>query len=174
MFIFFRLFTSGINFPVQNLYPKVEFPVSRGTPGISSLIRWDHKEDWFITKYENMKTKSSGERVFTVNLGSDDEEFMSGHVIDGKILVPATCYLQYVWETFSLMYHGPSFMDVPVEFEDVKFLRATNITAKSNVELTVMIHYGTGNFEVRQVLYYTVVQNRMDRLYLKLLRMEHI
>ncbi|XP_023309306.2 fatty acid synthase [Lucilia cuprina] len=145
-----KLFTSGINFPVQNLYPKVEFPVSRGTPGISSLIRWDHKEDWFITKYENMKTKSSGERVFTVNLGSDDEEYMTGHVIDGKVLVPATCYLQYVWETFSLMYHGPSFMDVPVEFEDVKFLRATNINAKTSVDLTVMIHYGTGNFEITE------------------------
>ncbi|KAM7359337.1 fatty acid synthase 3 [Cochliomyia hominivorax] len=145
-----KLFTNGIHFPVQNLYPKIDYPVSRGTPGISSLIRWDHNEDWFITKYENMKTKSSGERVFTVNLGSDDEEFMTGHVIDGKILVPATCYLQYVWETFSLMYHGPSFMDVPVEFEDVRFLRATNVTAKSSVELTVMIHYGTGNFEITE------------------------
>ena len=150
--MFYRLFMNGVNFPVQNLYPAVEFPVSRGTPQISPLVRWDHKEDWFVTKYENMKTKCSGERVFTVNLGSNDEEFMAGHVIDSKILVPATCYLQYVWETFSLMYHGPSFMDVPVEFEDIKFLRATNVTSKNSIELTVMIHYGTGNFEVSQAL----------------------
>lgn len=144
------MFTNGVTFPAENLYPKVEFPVSRGTPGISSLIRWDHSENWFVTTYENMKTKSSGERLYAISLASDDEEYISGHVIDGKILIPATCYLQYVWETFSLMYHGPSYMDVPVEFEEVKFLRATNMVANQNVDLTVMIHYGTGNFEVRE------------------------
>lgn len=142
------MFSNGLTFPVAPLYSEIEFPVSKGTPGISSLIRWDHTEDWFVTKYENMKTKSSGERLFKINLTSDNEEFMSGHVIDGKILIPATCYLQYVWETFSLMYHGPSYMDVPVEFEDVRFLRATNMSLNGNVELNVMIHYGTGQFEV--------------------------
>ncbi|TMW39356.1 hypothetical protein DOY81_015564, partial [Sarcophaga bullata] len=29
-----KLFMNGVNFPVQNLYPVVEFPVSRGTPQI--------------------------------------------------------------------------------------------------------------------------------------------
>ncbi|XP_030080615.1 fatty acid synthase [Drosophila hydei] len=145
-----KLYQNGLMVPVANLYPKIEFPVSRSTPSISSLIRWDHSEDWFVTKYENMKTKSSGERVFPINLASDNEEFMSGHVIDGKILVPATCYLQYVWETFSLMYHGPSYMDVPVEFEEVQFLRATNMSLNGEVELNVMIHYGTGHFEITE------------------------
>ncbi|KAH8379368.1 hypothetical protein KR009_004445 [Drosophila setifemur] len=145
-----KIFQNGVIVPVANLYEKIEFPVSRSTPNISSLIRWDHSEDWFVTKYENMKTKSSGERVFPVNLASDNEEFMSGHIIDGKILVPATCYLQYVWETFSLMYHGPSYMDVPVEFEDVRFLRATNMPQNGEVELNVMIHYGTGRFEITE------------------------
>ncbi|KAM8707436.1 hypothetical protein ACLKA7_011511 [Drosophila subpalustris] len=145
-----KLYQNGLMVPVSKLYPKIEFPVSRSTPIISSLIKWDHSEDWFVTKYENMKTKASGERVFTVNLGSDNEEFMSGHIIDGKILVPATCYLQYVWETFSLMYHGPSYMDVPVEFEEVQFLRATNMSVNGEVELNVMIHYGTGHFEITE------------------------
>ncbi|XP_055853355.1 fatty acid synthase [Episyrphus balteatus] len=145
-----KLFNNGVTLPFENLYPAVQFPVSRGTPGIAALIKWDHNEDWFVTKYENMKTKASGERIFNVNLQSDDEEYLSGHVIDGKILVPATGYLQYVWETFSLMYHGPSYMDVSVEFEDVRFVRATPITSGGNVELKVMIHYGTGNFEITE------------------------
>ncbi|TMW44668.1 hypothetical protein DOY81_010253, partial [Sarcophaga bullata] len=144
------LSNDGVNFPVQNLYPVVEFPVSRGTPQISSLVRWDHEEDWFVMKYENIQTKSRGEREVSVNLRNENEEFMAGHVIDGKILVPATCYLQYVWETFSSMYHGMNFMDVPVEFEDIKFLRATNVTAKNTIDLTVMIHYGTGIFEITE------------------------
>ncbi|XP_070073185.1 fatty acid synthase-like isoform X3 [Drosophila takahashii] len=145
-----KLYQNGVLLPVANLYEKIQFPVSRSTPSISSLIRWDHSEDWFVTKYENMKTKSSGERVFPVNLASDNEEFMSGHIIDGKIIVPATCYLQYVWETFSLMYHGPSYMDVPVEFEDIRFIRATSMPVNGKVDLTVMIHYGTGHFEITE------------------------
>ncbi|XP_016956349.1 fatty acid synthase isoform X1 [Drosophila biarmipes] len=145
-----KIYQNGVLLPVANLYEKIQFPVSRSTPSISPLIRWDHSEDWFVTKYENMKTKSSGERVFPVNLASDNEEFMSGHIIDGKILVPATCYLQYVWETFSLMYHGPSYMDVPVEFEDIRFIRATSMPVNGKVDLTVMIHYGTGHFEITE------------------------
>lgn len=132
------------------MYPPVEFPVSRGTRGISSLVKWDHSEDWFITKYENMQTKSSGERLFKLTLQSDNEEFLSGHIIDGKVLVPATAYLQYVWETFSLMYHGPSIVDVPLEFEDIRFLRATHLTKDNTVELIVMIQYGTGHFEITE------------------------
>ncbi|KAL9897232.1 fatty acid synthase-like [Glossina fuscipes fuscipes] len=144
-----KLFANGVVFPTANLYPKIEFPVSRGTPGISSLIRWDHSEDWFAVKYENIKSESKGERSYTVSMSSD-EEFLSGHVIDGKALIPAICYLRYVWETFSLMYHGPSYMEVPVEFEEVKFLRATSISPDDNLKLNVMIHYGTGNFEITE------------------------
>ncbi|KAL9890869.1 fatty acid synthase-like isoform 1-T1 [Glossina fuscipes fuscipes] len=145
-----KLFTNGLNFPIENLYPKIEFPVSRGTAGISSLIRWDHSEDWFVMKYENTKTKSKGERSYTVSLDGDDGDFLAGHVIDGKVLIPAICYLRYVWETFSLMYHGPSYMDVPVEFEEVKFLRATTITPSNSIELNIMIQYGTGYFEITE------------------------
>lgn len=139
--------------PIANIYPKVEMPVSRGTPNISSLIRWDHSENWFVTKYENMKTKASGERVFEISLTADDIEFITGHVIDGKILIPATFYLQIVWQTLSLMYHGPSFMNIPVEFEDVQFLRATNISSNNVIELVVMINYGSGQFEVSCVIF---------------------
>lgn len=37
-----------------------------------------------------------------------------------------------------------------VEFEDVQFLRATALQWDTNVELTVMIHYGNGHFEVSE------------------------
>lgn len=40
------MFENGIDMDVSKLYPAVEFPVSRGTPMISPLIRWEHSEDW--------------------------------------------------------------------------------------------------------------------------------
>lgn len=31
---------------IQELYPKITFPVSRGTPSIQILPFWDHTEQW--------------------------------------------------------------------------------------------------------------------------------
>lgn len=70
--------------PIERLYPRIEFPVSRGTPNISSLIKWDHHEDWFVMKFATQKACKSGERKVTVSL--DESEYFSGHVIDGEIL----------------------------------------------------------------------------------------
>uniref|UniRef100_A0A1A9WBK1 Uncharacterized protein n=1 Tax=Glossina brevipalpis TaxID=37001 RepID=A0A1A9WBK1_9MUSC len=145
-----KLFINGVTFPTANLYPKIEFPVSRGTPGISSLIRFDHSEDWFVSKYEDMKTKSKAECSYTVNLDADVEGYFTGHIIDGKVLVPAICYLRYVWEAFSRIYHGPNYMIVPVEFENVKFIRATTLIPNNSIELNVVIQYGTGYFEITE------------------------
>lgn len=44
--ICFRMYTSGINPKIQGLYPKLYFPVSRGTPSLQSLPLWDHTHLW--------------------------------------------------------------------------------------------------------------------------------
>jgi fatty acid synthase, animal type len=113
---------------------------------ISPMIRWDHSEDWFVTKFE-MKKSNSGERKVTIALSDQEFDYMTGHTIDGRILFPATAYLHLAWETLA-MTKGPLFFDLEVEFEDVKFLRATAMTKDVEVEFTVMIQPGTGRFEV--------------------------
>lgn len=72
-----------------------------------------------------------------------------GHAIDGRVLFPATAYLQMAWETVAMM-KGPIFSDVNVEFEDVRFLRATGITKDQPIEFNIMVHTGTGNFEITE------------------------
>lgn len=64
------------------LYPPIEFPVSRGTPMISSLIKWDHSEDHFVISYD--KTATRGERTFDIDLNYAEHAYLSGHTIDGK------------------------------------------------------------------------------------------
>jgi hypothetical protein len=49
---------------------------------ISPLIKWDHSEDHFVTRYEAKISKS--ERTFAVNIGEHEYEFVSGHTIDGE------------------------------------------------------------------------------------------
>lgn len=38
----------GYNPKVKLLYPKVEMPVSTGTPFLSHLIEWAHGEKWLV------------------------------------------------------------------------------------------------------------------------------
>lgn len=54
-----------------------------------------------------------------------------------------------VWKTFAMMKRSEQQM-FNVEFEDVQFLRATALQQDTEVELTVMIHYGNGTFEVSE------------------------
>ena len=67
----------------------------------------------------------------------------------GRVLFPATAYLFLAWETLAMM-KGISYFMLNVEFEDIKFLRATSLTKDIEVELLVMIHPGTGNFEISE------------------------
>lgn len=85
-----RLYVSGLQLPIDRLYPKIEFPVSRGTPMISPLIRWEHSEDWFVTKFELQRSTRSGERKVKVSLTDQDYDFITGHAIDGII-----CLISY-------------------------------------------------------------------------------
>ena len=49
-----RLYSSGINPSIEKLYPKVELPVSRGTPTISPLIKWDHNKSYTVYQYPEL------------------------------------------------------------------------------------------------------------------------
>lgn len=74
---FFRLFNNGFNYKISNLFPEVELPVSRGTRGISSLIKWNHEEDWnsfAAEEYEIMLKPKSFREIAMSILGLDDSE----------------------------------------------------------------------------------------------------
>jgi hypothetical protein len=51
MFLCTSLFELGLQPQLANLYPEVQYPVSRGTPMISPLVRWEHSEEWHVMKY---------------------------------------------------------------------------------------------------------------------------
>ena len=46
-----KLYEFGFNVKLSALYPKVEFPVSVGTPMISPLVKWDHTETYGLPDY---------------------------------------------------------------------------------------------------------------------------
>ncbi|XP_014482327.1 PREDICTED: fatty acid synthase-like [Dinoponera quadriceps] len=137
------LYNIGFQPQIANLYPPVEFPVSRGTPMISPLVRWDHSEDYYFFRYEGQQKIYSRERIVNITITDEDFDYMSGHVIDGKNLLPATGYLYLIWEMIGLL-NGIDHCNIPIVFENVKFVRATHLT-KNNLELTLMIQEGINN-----------------------------
>ena len=142
-----ELYLHGANLRVHLLYPHIEYPVSRGTRMLAPLVEWNHDRDWFITYFNIQEKISSGERSVRISSTNEEYAYLAGHVIDGRNLVPATCYLEMVWETLALM-KGQIYQEVSIVFENVKFLRATHIPKQGNLNMLIMIHKVTGKFEV--------------------------
>ena len=64
---------------ISKLYPAVEFPVSRGTPMISPLIKWDHSQSFNQFKIEDIEVN---EMKAVFNLRDPNFDFLTGHRIE--------------------------------------------------------------------------------------------
>ncbi|CRK94451.1 CLUMA_CG007958, isoform A [Clunio marinus] len=140
-----QLFQNGVDIDIKNLYTPVAFPVSRGTPMISPLIKWDHQENYVVPNFDSFNFFER--RNIAINLSDKIFEFIQGHIIDGKVLFPGTGWLFWVWESFSMMMGVPQ-MNLKVMYEDVKFLRATSLQKNQDIYVTINIHRASGRFEI--------------------------
>lgn len=78
-----------------------------------------------------------------VNIDTKDEAFiyLTGHVINEKNLFPATGYLFFLWEMIASL-RKQEYINVPIVFEDVNFIRAVMLSQHNEVELTFSIQEG--------------------------------
>ncbi|KYM97760.1 Fatty acid synthase [Cyphomyrmex costatus] len=143
-----RLYNCGLQPQVANLYPPVEYPVSRGTAMISPFIRWNHFEDWFIPRYETQESIKSRERYVEILLEDHDYEYMSDCIIDERNLLPTAGYLALVWETIGMM-KGQKHTIIPIVFQDVNFIRAIHLSKQNAVKLNIAIQKD-GKFEITE------------------------
>ncbi len=137
---------------IEKLYPGIEFPVSRGTPSISPLIKWDHSEDHYLTRYGvDRSNKAEMNRVFIdISLSTYEKstyEYLKGHQIEGRTILPAMGYVLLVWDTFAKM-HYKQYSEFPVVFENVEFFHATLLEENSSTELNILINPKNGQFQV--------------------------
>ena len=127
----FRLYTNGVTLKSLALYPPVELPVSSSTPWLSPLVRWDHAVSWDLPT--GVLAASGGSAVTVeVNISSPDSKdaYLSGHILDGRTLFPATGYLVLAWRQLAKM-HGKSCEETPVSFDVVHIYRATILPSNS-------------------------------------------
>ena len=103
---------------------------------LSSLIHWDHTQSWSVPTADEFLAQSSAgyssrfASSVEVSISSPDSEdaYLSDHVIDGRILFPATGYLVLAWRQLAGM-NGRTYRQTPVRFDDVHIHRATILPA---------------------------------------------
>jgi fatty acid synthase, animal type len=113
--------------------------VSRGTPMISPILKWNHDDDHFVPYFDSFSNYST--RNLVLNLNDKNLEFMKGHVIGNRVLFPAAGWIFHVWETYAMML-GESYVKLNVVIDDIKFLRATKLIENQDNHVTIAIHRG--------------------------------
>ncbi|KAK9746603.1 Polyketide synthase dehydratase [Popillia japonica] len=172
-----RLYECDFDMELNKLYPSIELPVSRSTPMLSSLIRWNHDKDCNVFLYKNeAESKSASTSVHITGkddvwsfvnghvieaesksastsvhiTGKDDVwSFVNGHVIDGRTIFPGIGYLVLVWEGLAKI-KGKMMTDMKIVFEDVRFMRASTLEKDGSITLLIMIQTGVQKFEIAE------------------------
>ncbi|KOB66792.1 Fatty acid synthase, partial [Operophtera brumata] len=130
---------------VARMYPAVQWPVSRGTPGLASHVKWDHSTKWSVAHYGH--AANSGEHVIEYDLSKADDAFIGGHNIDGRVLFPATGYLTLVGRTMAKL-NNKKPEETAIVLENVQFRRTTIVPCDAPVKFLVSVRDSTGEFDV--------------------------
>ena len=143
-----KLYELGIIPSIENLYPKVEFPVSRKTPSIGSLMKWNHNKIYYDKPFPDYHFRTtSADMNVVINIKLAEESFYFGHCIDGNLLFPATGYLTLAWRIYAGSLAKP-WTEVPVVWEQVQFKRAVFLSEDNLTRLKVVYSRKTGHFQI--------------------------
>ncbi|KAI1279514.1 Fatty acid synthase [Halotydeus destructor] len=144
-----KLYMCGLNPDTEMLYEPVSYPVPRGTLALSPLIKWDHSKSVLVTKHPEyfQVITATSQREISLLLPAD--QYLSGHVIDGRNLVPAVEYLRVVWSHMISLDEGSrEYLKYPVEFKKVRLYRAILLTKQKSAFMSVRYQKETGEFDV--------------------------
>jgi acyl transferase domain-containing protein/NADPH:quinone reductase-like Zn-dependent oxidoreductase/thioesterase domain-containing protein/acyl carrier protein len=161
-----KLYTEGINVNTVKLFVPVGtehsiYPVPASTGFISALATWRHEQQWSVPKYQDFllakQTGNLNTNKYTIDLAQPEDAYLAGHVIDGRVIYPATGYMNLVWQTLAKM-QQVSMEQLPVTFQNVEIHQATVLRAKEQykqqqshkVTLVVSIIPVTGHFEITE------------------------
>ena len=140
-----KIYELGINPSIDKLYPKVEYPVMRGTQNISSLLKWDHSETYFLQKWPEFHFKATASEMTEKLWAGSFKSPLYDHVIDKNILYPATGFLMCAWRQMAA-YKGCLWNQIPAIFEDIQFIRPVFISKDESTKLKVRYYEQTGEY----------------------------
>ena len=124
-----KLYELGVNPSIEKLYPPVNWPVCRSTPSIGSLMVWDHHKSIPTMKFpEYFNKDTASDLISKLDLKTNDS-YLLGHCVDQDILFPVSGYLVLAWQQLAQSL-CKSWIDVPVVFENVQFIRPVYLSGQ--------------------------------------------
>ncbi|XP_044760998.1 fatty acid synthase-like [Coccinella septempunctata] len=139
-----KLYLAGLDLNIQQLYPKIDYPVSRGTPSLSNLSHWEHSETWRTGLEDKINSLLYGVRNIDVSLNTEEFREFVGHQLDDEVILPSSAYLNIVSQIIASISSGHQ----EVVFENLHFRSCLNIPKMGGVAMHAMIQKGSGSFEV--------------------------
>ena len=144
------LYQLGLHPTIEKFYPRVQFPVSRGTQSLSPLVKWDHSQSWLVTQYpEYFNPSSNADFTVKCDINEAEDEYIADHCVDGRILFPATGYLLLAWKMLAKC-KGQFYDKMPVLFENITLHRATILTKTNSAKFVVRLMETSGDFSVSE------------------------
>ncbi|KAK4878176.1 hypothetical protein RN001_010682 [Aquatica leii] len=138
-----RLYILGVDLNLEILYSSTSWPVK--APLISPCIQWQHENNWYVPKFT---MRSSSIHVVTIILEHEHWKFLTGHIVDGRIVLPSAAYLSIAWNCYLIL--NRLIDQTKVLFEDVVFNRLTFLTKQKPLTLTVSFMKKQNKFEINE------------------------
>lgn len=113
----------------------------------SRLVSWDHSEELPIPKEEHFSGGAQSAIKVVYDLSQEKDRYLNGHVIDGKVLLPATSYLCAMWEAFRKKQELQLADPAVYSFEEFEILQAVQAEKDSKIEL--FIHNLDGEYQLK-------------------------
>ncbi|CAB3256916.1 unnamed protein product [Arctia plantaginis] len=129
------------------LYPKVEMPVSTGTPFLSHLVKWAHDEEWPLVLYSSADRIVASNCNYVLALHDQEHKYLAGNFIRGNTLYPFSASLTLVWDVLTMIMNVPR-KQLSVEFSYVQLYSQPVLHERRQLYLNVTIQRGTGKFEI--------------------------
>ncbi|CAB3262541.1 unnamed protein product [Arctia plantaginis] len=142
-----KLYMEGYDCDVQVLYPKVEMPVSTGTPFLSHLVKWTHDEEWPLILYSSADRIVASNCNYILALHDQEHKYLGGNFIRGNKLYPFSASLTLVWDVLTMIMNVPR-KQLSVEFSYVQLYSQPVLHDRRQLNLNVTIQRGTGKFEI--------------------------
>ncbi|KAI4475747.1 hypothetical protein M0804_014115 [Polistes exclamans] len=140
-----KLYNLGVSIMPGTLYPRIPYPVSRETPSISSLVRWEHSSDWHVEGGKLLETQQTEELI---DLNSDQYKFLQNFKINGNIIISSIVYLKLIVDNYSNLI--PNKADNSFILEDIIiYNKILKVPRNGKIHLIIMIFKGSGKFEVK-------------------------
>lgn len=139
-----KMYLAGMDLNVSALYPKVEYPVSKGTSTLSDLVHWNHTDTWRTGLEGKQINFLYGLKDLQVTLNSEDFRECVGHQFDDQIILPFGYYLNIVYDLYSSI--NPNIQTFI--FENLYVRNILSIPKIGSVPMHVMVLKGSGDFEI--------------------------